>query len=156
MIKNRHSCPPPHWFRQWLVDLAMPSMPQLRSHKLHAMNRKRDKSSNKLSTPSCLLSFSSLPHDILLNVFAYLSTQDLQQAARVCHIWSAPAHALLDRRRRHIRSLASCTLSQVIRIDGLSPVEHREDLQYFEKILCARHDTSQPKPTSLRWRFGCR
>jgi hypothetical protein len=98
-----------------------------------------------------------LPDDILLNAFANLSTCELEQAALVCQDWNRVAGVLLDRRRRHIRSLASCTLSQVILIDGVSSVEHRESLQYFAKMLSTRNDAFASKPkVASRWRFGCR
>lgn len=157
MTKNQSHRPLP-WLNRWLSDLAMPRIPQQRSQ---TMPRKQTQQPPPVDSKCKILLLtnsnlsSQLPDDILLNIFSYLSTSELQQTAQVCQNWCRPASMLLDRRRRHIRNLASCTLSQVILVDGLHSIEHLECLQYFEKMLCTRNEVFISKP-KFKWRFYCR
>ncbi|KAI8583084.1 hypothetical protein K450DRAFT_224140 [Umbelopsis ramanniana AG] len=154
MIKNPSPRP---WLNRWLGDLAMPRIPQQRSHDIPRKQTQQpppmDSKCKILDSTNSNLP-SQLPDDILLNIFSYLSTSELQQTTQVCQNWYRPAAVLLNRRRRHIRNLASCTLSQVILVDGLHSIEHLECLQYFEKMLCTRNDVFVTKP-KLKWRFYC-
>jgi F-box-like len=157
MTKNRSPRPLP-WLNRWLGELATPRIPQQRSQ---AMPRKQTQQPPPLGSKCKILLLTNrnlscrLPDDILLSIFSYLSTSVLQQTAQVCQNWYSPASMLLDRRRRHIRNLASCTLSQVILVDGLHSVEHLECLQYFEKMLSTRNDVFVSRP-KIKWRFYCR
>lgn len=180
MTKEQSSKLRLRWFHRWLDDPTMlriqPQNFQQRSRSFPLMNGKKGMKTHIAPSDCnpCLPPYPSpqqvilrkanhikiafvLPDDILLNAFANLSTCELEQAARVCQDWNRAAGVLLDRRRRHIRSLASCTLSQIILIDGVSSIEHRESLQYFAKMLCTRNDAFASKPNvASRWRFGCR
>ncbi|KAI9289256.1 hypothetical protein BC943DRAFT_356233 [Umbelopsis sp. AD052] len=135
----------------------MPRIPQPRSLDMPGKQTQQlpptDSKSKILHLTNSNLS-SQLPDDILLNILSYLSTSELQQTTQVCQNWYRPASMLLNRRRRHIRNLASCTLSQVILVDGVHSLEHLECLQYFEKMLCTRNDVFVTK-RKIKWRFYC-
>ncbi|KAH8556596.1 hypothetical protein BGW37DRAFT_515500 [Umbelopsis sp. PMI_123] len=142
---------------RWLGYFAMPRIPPQRSH---AMSRMQTQQQLPLdSSCKCPLTNNNLsnrlPDDIILNMFSYLSTSDLHRAAQVCQNWYNAASTLLNRRRRDIRNLASCTLSQVILVDGIHSIEHLECLQYFEKMLCNGNDVFVSKP-KIKWTFACR
>lgn len=146
---------------RWLDNLNVSSFIERRSRPMSKKKERRNTVSWFQNSPSALLattmSANNLPEDILHGIFKHLSSSELKVAARVCKTWSTPASILLEHRRRHIRNLASCTLSQVIIITNGSHIEHKECLQYFEKLI--GNDrlpfVSRSKSISKSW-FGAR
>lgn len=146
---------------RWLDNLSVPSFVEKWNRPVSEKKKRRNTVSWFQNSPSALpttsMSANKLSEDILHDIFKHLSSSELMAAARVCKTWSTPASILLERRRRYIRNLASCTLSQVIFISNGSHMEHKECLQYFEKLI--GNDrlpfVSRSKSISKGW-FGAR
>jgi hypothetical protein len=146
---------------RWLDNLLVPSF--IERQPRHALKKKERQNTvgrhrdSATILPTTTMSANNLPEDILYGIFKHLSISELDSAAMVCKTWTTPASILLDRRRRHIRNLASCTLSQVIFLSNGSPIEHKECLQYFEKLIVNDQTpfVSRSKSISKSW-FGAR